>query len=77
MRRNPIFSADIRRLRGVVSVLQQRDRYTGESVFLVSHLSGGGDLSFTSTPISVQDHAEAAARILGEFVGAREVKLAS
>lgn len=77
MRRSPIFAGDIRRLRGIVSVHQQFDRATGEAVYRVSHVSGGGDVAFTSAPISIQDHADAAARILGEFVGAREVKLAT
>lgn len=71
MRRAPIFASDVRRLRGVVSVHQQFDRATGEAVYRVSHVSGGGDIAFTSAPISLQDHAEAAARLLAEFVNAK------
>ncbi|WP_456814482.1 hypothetical protein [Bradyrhizobium sp. USDA 4529] len=76
MRRNPIYAADIRQLRGVVTVRTQSDRCTGETIFRVSHVSAGGDVAFTSTPIALEDHAAAAARVLGEFVDAKEVKLA-
>jgi hypothetical protein len=76
VRRNPIFAADIRQLGGVVSVHTQRDRCGEGSVFRVSHISAGGDVAFTSAPILLEDHAAAAARVLGEFVDAREIKLA-
>lgn len=76
LRRNPICAADIRQLRGVVTVRAQADRCTGETVFRVSHVSAGGDIAFTSAPIFVMDQADAAARVLAEFVDAREVKLA-
>ncbi|MGX1323742.1 hypothetical protein AB7M17_007195 [Bradyrhizobium sp. USDA 377] len=76
MRRNPIYAADIRQLRGIVTVRSQADRCTGETVFRVSHVSAGGDVAFTSGPITIEDHADAAARVLAEFVDAREVKLA-
>jgi hypothetical protein len=63
-----------RQLGGVVSVHAQRDRCGEEPAFRVSHISAGGDVAFTSAPISVEDHATAAARVLGEFVSG-EVKL--
>jgi hypothetical protein len=75
-RRNPIFAADIRQLGGVVSVHTDRDRYDGEPVFRVGHISGGGDVAFLSMPMMLEDHAAAAARILGQFVNAKEIKLA-
>ena len=74
--RNPIFAADIRRLGGVVSVHPSRDRCGGEPVFRVGHVSGGGDVVFLSMPIMLEDQAAAAARVLAEFVNAREVTLA-
>jgi hypothetical protein len=76
-RRHPIYAADIRRLGGTVSVSAQRDRCGEETVFRVSHISAGGDIAFTSAPIPIEDHATAAARVLCEFVGVREVKLAT
>jgi hypothetical protein len=68
-RRNPIFAADIRQLGGVVSVHTTRDRCGGEPVFRVGHVSGGGDVAFLSMPVMLEDHANAAARVLAEFVG--------
>jgi hypothetical protein len=73
--RNPIFAADIRRLGGVVSVHTARDRCGGEPVFRVAYVSGGGDVAFLSMPVMLEDHASAAARVLGELVSAKEVKL--
>jgi hypothetical protein len=73
--RNRIFSADVRELGGVVSVHTDRNRCDGELVFRVSHISGGGDVAFLSLPIVLEDHAAAAARVLGQFVNAKEVKL--
>jgi hypothetical protein len=75
-RRNPIYAADIRQLGGVVSVHTSRDRTGDEPVFRVGHVSAGGDVQFLSMPVLLQDHAEAAARILGQFVNAKEIKLA-
>jgi hypothetical protein len=74
-RRNPIYAADIRQLGGVVSVHAARDRCGGEAVFRVGHVSSGGDVAFLSTSMMLEDHAAAAARVLAEFVDAREVKL--
>lgn len=76
MRRNPIFASDIRQLGGVVSVHSDRDRSDGEPVFRVSHISGGGDVAFLSMPMMLEDHAAAAARVLAQFVSAREIKFA-
>jgi hypothetical protein len=75
-RRNPIYAADIRQLGGVVSVHTDRNRCDGERIFRVGHVSGGGDIQFLSMPVMLEDHAAAAARVLAEFVDAREVKLA-
>ena len=75
-RRNPIYAADIRQLGGVVSVHTARDRAGGDPVFRVGHVSGGGDIHFLSMPVMLEDHAAAAARILGQFVNAKEIKLA-
>jgi hypothetical protein len=74
--RNRIFAADIRQLRGVVSVHTDRNRCDGEPVFRVGHVSAGGDIAFVSQPIMLEDQATAAARVLAEFVDAREVKFA-
>jgi hypothetical protein len=62
--RNPIFAADIRELRGVVSEHTDRDRCDGTPVFRVGHVSGGGDVAFLSLPIILADHADAAAKVL-------------
>jgi hypothetical protein len=76
-RRNPIFASNVRQLGGVVSVHPSRDRCGGDPVFRVGHISGGGDCVFLSLPIMLEDHAAAAARVLTEFVGARELPLAN
>jgi hypothetical protein len=73
-RRNPIYAADIRQLGGVVSVHTGRDRCGGEPIFRVSHISGGGDVAFLSMPMMLEDHANAAARVLAEFVGAKPAR---
>jgi hypothetical protein len=73
--RNPVFASDVRRLGGVVSVHTARDRSDGETIYRVGHISAGGDVQFLSTPVMLEDHAAAAARVLGQFVNAREVKL--
>jgi hypothetical protein len=75
-RRKPIFASDIRQLGGIVSVHTARDRCSGEPVFRVGHVSDGGDIQFLSMPVMLEDHAAAAARILGQFVNAKEIKLA-
>ena len=75
-RRNPIYAADIRQLGGIVSVHTGRDRCDGEPIFRVGHISAGGDVQFLSLPVMLEDHAAAAARILGQFVNAKEIKLA-
>jgi hypothetical protein len=72
-RRKPIFASDIRQLGGVVSVHPSRDRCGGDPVFRVGHISGGGDVVFLSLPIMLEDQANAAARVLAEFVGAKSV----
>jgi hypothetical protein len=41
------------------------------------HVSAGGDVVFLSMPMMLEDHAAAAARVLGEFVNAREVQVAN
>jgi hypothetical protein len=74
-RRNPIYASDVRRLGGIVSVHTARDRGDGEPVFRVGHVSAGGDVQFLSLPVMLEDHAAAAARILGQFVNAKEIKL--
>jgi hypothetical protein len=70
VRRSPIFANDIRRLGGVVTVAPVRDPTGGDPAFTVSHVSGGGDVAFQSRPISDEDRALAAARVLAEFTGA-------
>jgi hypothetical protein len=75
-RRNPIYAADIRQLGGVVSVHADRNRCDGEAIFRIGHISAGGDVQFLSLPVMLEDHATAAARILGQFVNAKEIKLA-
>jgi hypothetical protein len=65
-----IFASDVRRLGGVVTVQQVRSRIEPDTRFRVSHVSGGGDVAFQSSPIADQDLADAAAFVLAEFVGA-------
>jgi hypothetical protein len=72
-RRSPIFAADIRQLGGVVSVHTDRARCGDDPVFRVGHISGGGDVAFLSLPIVLEDHANAAARVLAEFTSAAVV----
>lgn len=74
-RRNPIFAADIRQLGGVVSVHTCRDRGDGSPIFRVGHVSGGGDIAFLSLPMMLEVEANAAAKVLGQFVNAGEVEL--
>jgi hypothetical protein len=75
-RRNAIFAADIRELGGVVSVHTCRDRCDGTPVFRVGHVSGGGDVAFLSLPLMLEVEANAAAKVLGQFVNAGEIELA-
>jgi hypothetical protein len=74
--RNPIYAADVRELGGIVSVHAAREDSDSSPVFRVGHISGGGDVAFLSTVVLIEDQANGAARVLAEFVGAREVKLA-
>lgn len=73
--RPPVFPSHIRELHGAVSVIADRNHAGGEPVYRVSHISGGGDISFVSRPIVLRDHADAAARVLAEYFQAKEVKL--
>ena len=52
-----------------------RDRCDGTPVFRVGHVSGGGDIAFLSLPLMLEVEANAAAKVLGQFVNG-EVKLA-
>jgi hypothetical protein len=72
-RRYAVFASDVRQLGGVVSVHPSRDRCGGDSLFRLAHISGGGDVVFLSLPITLEDQANAAARVLAEFVGAKPV----
>lgn len=73
--RPSITPGHLRDLQGVVTVVPDRDHSDGEESFRVSHISKGGDISFTSRPIALRDHADAAARVLGEYFHAKEVRL--
>jgi hypothetical protein len=68
-RRIAIFASDVRRLGGVVTIASGRDRFTSEPFFHVDHVSRGGDVVFRSRPISDEDRAVEAARVLAEFTG--------
>ena len=68
-RKQPVFASDIRRLGGVVTVSPVRDHSGGEPSFAISHISRGGDCAFHSRGIADEDQANAAARVLAEFVG--------
>jgi len=70
------WASNVRQLGAVVSVPTDRNRSHGEPIFRDSHINGGGDVAFLSMAILLEDHSTAAARVLGEFVSAREVKLA-
>ncbi|MGY4499160.1 hypothetical protein ACVWYH_003091 [Bradyrhizobium sp. GM24.11] len=65
----PIFASDVRRLGGTVSISAGRDRVEGKSLYRVAHVSRGGDCQFLSLPLESEDHAQAAAQVLAEFVG--------
>jgi hypothetical protein len=73
-RRPRIFAAHIRSLGGVVSVHVGRDRIESAAVYHIAHVSRGGDCCWRSSGMHSQDHADAAARVLAEYVGA-EVKI--
>ena len=71
--RKPVFSADIQRLGGVVSVAVGRDRVEGAPRFHVTHRSGGGDCCWRSPAIESEDEALAGARLLALFTNANLV----
>jgi hypothetical protein len=68
-RRQRLFAADIRTLGGTVTVLPGRDRVTGEQFYLVDHTTLGGEVAWTSSPLSDEEFARQAARVLAEFTG--------
>ena len=74
VRRIAIFSSEIRKLGGFVSVAEYRDRIDAESYFIVVHVSRGGDVVFQSRRILDADQASAAARVLAEFTGAEVLR---
>jgi hypothetical protein len=43
---------------------------TSEAVYLVRHVSGGGDVAFQSLPIHDEGRAKEAAAVLAQFTGA-------
>jgi hypothetical protein len=65
-----IFASDIRGVGGVVTVASGRSPFECEEFFRVAHVSKGGDVLFQSRPISDEDQAAAAARVLTELTGA-------
>jgi hypothetical protein len=69
VRIRPVYSSDVRRLGGIVTVHPTFDRIDGSPRFTVGHISKGGDCVWRSLPLVDEDHAGAAARILAEFVG--------
>lgn len=69
-RKRVVFAADVRNLGGVVTVQSTRSRTEAEEFLVVSHISRGGDVAFQSGPIHDLDQADAAARVLADFVGA-------
>jgi hypothetical protein len=69
-RRSPIYAADIRQLGGIVTIAPGRDRVTSEPRYTVNHVSAGGDIAFTSLPISDEARAIEAAEVLAQFTGA-------
>lgn len=85
--RYPTYHSTLRDLRGHSGVVTDRDHSDGTPIYRVSYISGGGDISFLSRPIALQDHALAGARIIAEFFNgtsdgeispaAQEVRLAS
>lgn len=70
-RRIPIFARDVRRLGGIVTVAAARDHVEGHSVYIVRHVSRGGDVAFESRPISDEDEASRAAEVLAQFTGSQ------
>jgi hypothetical protein len=70
MRRRPaIVASAVRKIAGIVSVAQGRDRLTSETIYLVRH--GGGDVAFQSLPIGDEDRAKEPAAVLAQFTGAQ------
>jgi hypothetical protein len=69
-RKGRLFAEDIRTLGGIVTVSASRDRLTSEQQFRIGHLTKGGDVAWTSSPILDEDRAREAARVLAEFTGA-------
>lgn len=74
--RPAIYASHVRQIGGVVSVHTSRDRCDGTPVFRVGHISRGGDVVFLSLPMMLEVEANAAAKVLGQFVNAGEVELA-
>jgi hypothetical protein len=70
VRAQRVFASDVRRLGGVVTIAIGRDRVTSEPLFYVDHISRGGDVAFRSHPISDEDRAIEAAKVLAAFTGA-------
>lgn len=68
--RRPIFSADVQRLGGVVSVAAGRDRVEGTPRYHVVHRSAGRDCIWQSPALESETDAIAGARLLSMFVGA-------
>jgi hypothetical protein len=68
-RKGRLFAEDIRTLGGVVTVSASRDRITSEPRYCIGHITRGGDVAWTSSPISDEDRAREAARVLAEFTG--------
>ncbi len=69
MNRRPIFSSDVQRLGGTVTIISGRDR-TSEPFYLIDHISRGGDCVWRSRPIHDEDRAHEAAQVLAQFCGA-------
>ncbi|MHC2619439.1 hypothetical protein ACVIW2_001471 [Bradyrhizobium huanghuaihaiense] len=65
----PIYVSDVRRLGGVVTVSVGRDHVEGHSVYVVRHVSRGGDIAFQSRPIPDEGEASRAADVLAQFTG--------
>jgi hypothetical protein len=70
-RRNAIFASDVQRLGGTVNVVPIRNHADpSEPSFRVAYVSRGRDLTWSSEPISDEDQARAASRLLASFLGA-------
>ena len=64
-----MFSSEIRKLGGFVSISERHDRFDGDAFFTVTHVSRGGDVVFQSGRLADADQASAAARVLAQFTG--------